>query len=132
MTDRKNVFLIDDDRTTNFVHQTLISKYYPNLRLTDFTEAYDFLEFLAENLSHSENLPDYILLDINMPQMNGWEFLEEYKKTVYPFIRKCKIVMVTSSDNEKDVQKQNDYKFVKGYYVKPLTAEMLTEIFALP
>ncbi|MFN0048158.1 MAG: response regulator [Cytophagales bacterium] len=129
MAKNNNVFLIDDDRTTNFVHRTLISKFHPELAITDFMEAYDFLEFLAENINRSENLPNYILLDINMPQMNGWEFLEEYKKTIFPFMRKCKVVMVTSSDNGIDLEKSKDYGFVKGYYVKPLSSEMLAEIF---
>ncbi len=130
MNKKKNIFLVDDDRTTNFVHRTLISKVEKDAVVDDFLEAYEFLEFLAENINHAENLPDFILLDVNMPQMSGWEFLDEYKKTIFPFMKKCKIVMVTSSNNSIDLEKARQYPFVKGYYVKPISSDMLTEILS--
>ncbi len=129
MSNAKKIFLIDDDPTTNYLHHTLISTTSKEYIINEFELAYEFLEFLAENIDHPENLPDYILLDINMPQMNGWEFLDEYKKTIYPFMRSCKIVMVTSSNNSIDLERVRLYPFVKGYYVKPLTIKMLNEIF---
>ncbi len=126
---KKKIFLIDDDQTTNYLHLTLISTTFKDYTITEFEAAYEFLEFLVENIDHPQNLPDYILLDINMPQMNGWEFLDEYKKTIYSFMRSCKIVMVTSSNNSIDLERVRLYPFVKGYYVKPLTTKMLYEIF---
>lgn len=110
MSKSKNVFLIDDDSTCNYLHKSLISKYFKEINTQEFTEAYEFLEFLAENLYHPENMPDYILLDINMPQMNGWEFLEEYKKMIFPFLRNCKIVMVTSSNNSLDLERVKKFE----------------------
>jgi CheY-like chemotaxis protein len=69
-----------------------------------------------------------ILLDVNMPQMNGWDFLEEYEKLPLQAIAKTKVYIVSSSINNRDIEKSKTYKTVSGFISKPLDTEKMNEI----
>ncbi len=76
-----------------------------------------------------EKLPDYILLDINMPIMNGWEFLDEYKRLNIDPAGKCKIFIISSSVFSNDINKARSYPLVKDFISKPLNVEKIKELF---
>jgi len=86
-------------------------------------EAYDHLSTLLEN---ERTMPDLILLDINMPVMNGWQFLE--KITQIEIHKELKIFIVTSSENPKDLEKAKKFGNIKNYVVKPITLERISDI----
>lgn len=117
--------LVDDNPHDNFFHERAISQYNPAIKVLKMESAVDALEYLK---SHSEPIqlePDIIFLDINMPYMNGWEFLEEYKKLDERIKQHFIIVMLSTSDHptEKDMAANNDV--ISDFITKPLTKEIL-------
>jgi CheY-like chemotaxis protein len=91
-------------------------------------------KFAIEQLSEIQQkdpakLPDYILLDINMPIMNGWEFLDEYKRLNLDPLGKSKIFIISSSVFSNDINKARSYPLVKDFISKPLNVEKIKELF---
>ena len=76
-----------------------------------------------------EKLPDYILLDINMPIMNGWEFLDEYKRLNIDPLGKCKIFIISSLVFSNDINKARSYNLVNDFISKPLNVDKIIELF---
>ena len=81
------IWLIDDDDITNMLHMILMEKEFPS----DNTIVFNLAEKAIETLSNGTNLPDYIFLDINMPFMDGWEFLETFSKLENPMLERIQI-----------------------------------------
>jgi len=117
--------LIDDNRDDNFIHERAIRKI--STKSTVITK-----ESGVDALTHLKSLKslhaDLIFLDINMPEMNGWEFLAEYSKLDKELQCKSIIIMLTTSDNEDDVAKAKTMNNVKDFITKPLTKEKMSAI----
>lgn len=109
----KKIMVIDDDAVSQMVAESMINKFNPAIEII---KAGDGLEAL-EILDSLPKQPDVILLDINMPRMDGLEFLEEYNTREY---KSCVVAMHTSSCDEKDYQKTGQYDFVKTYFTKSI------------
>ncbi|MBK6265748.1 response regulator [Marivirga sp. S37H4] len=133
MSKYHSVMLIDDNEIDNLINQKMVEA----ARLSDYiythTGAKSAIEFL-KNIEQLEKdvvesvLPDVIFLDIDMPLMDGFQFLEEFNKLKDTTINKCKIIMLTSSINPQDVSKSKKYEAVKKYLNKPLSQESLTDL----
>jgi CheY-like chemotaxis protein len=125
-----NILLVDDDEINNFISIKLIKKA---LGYTDITAcldgSYAIDQLLELQLKDPATLPDYILLDINMPRMNGWEFLEEYERLRLDPLKKSKIYIVSSSVFSNDIDKAKSYPLVKDFVSKPLNIEKIKELF---
>lgn len=117
------IILVDDDPINNLINKRLISKTKVSERVEEFLEAEKALEKL-NSLAEDENA--LILLDINMPVMNGWDFLNFYVEKLQH--RPDKIVMLSSSIDFHDRVKANSYACVKGFIEKPLTPEKFQSI----
>ncbi|MGY6522668.1 MAG: response regulator [Mongoliitalea sp.] len=117
------IILVDDDPINNLINKRLISKTKVSERVEEFLEAEKALEKL-KSLAEDENA--LILLDINMPVMNGWDFLNFYVENFQH--RPDKIVMLSSSIDFQDRVKANSYACVKGFIEKPLTPEKFQSI----
>lgn len=117
------IILVDDDPINNLINKRLISKTKVSERVEEFLEAEKALEKL-NSLAEDENA--LILLDINMPVMNGWDFLNFYVEKLQH--RPDKIVMLSSSIDFQDRVKANSYSCVKGFIEKPLTPEKFQSI----
>ncbi|MFK7907683.1 MAG: response regulator [Chitinophagales bacterium] len=119
------VLLIDDNEMTNFMHRVIIEK-------TNCTDKIAIVENGEEGLKYLTNpqnaAPDLIFLDINMPVMNGWEFLEEYRELNEDKKAKSTLFMLTTSMNPSDKQKADDNEEVRGYINKPLSASKVKTI----
>lgn len=88
------------------------------------------LNFLKPLTTKPENMPDVILLDINMPVMDGWEFLDEFTKVKSGNDEKTIIYMMSSSVNPADLEKAKTYELISDYLVKPVNKNILKEIVA--
>jgi CheY-like chemotaxis protein len=122
----KKIILVDDDETSNFLNNLLI-------RQLNIFEKVEILKNGKEALhivnSYQEiDLPEVILLDINMPVMDGFEFLEEFYKLKKLNSTKTKVIILTSSDSNKDLERAKSFN-IAGYINKPLTKEKLEKIF---
>jgi CheY-like chemotaxis protein len=119
------ILLVDDNTADNYYHQIVIKGMNITERIEVATDGVEALNFLEKE---NQVPPELIFLDINMPRMNGWEFLEKYKHLDVKQKSKIIIVMLTTSAHPKDLEKAKQMEEVSGYKVKPLTEEMLKEI----
>ena len=124
----KNVLLIDDSESDNFYHKRKISKMgiCDNIKVTYSGE--EALEYLITELNGEFPQPTLIFLDINMPGMNGWEFLEKYEELDIAHKGEIVLTMLSNSQDPRDIRKGNNYKSLKGYYSKPLQDDYLEAI----
>ncbi len=119
------ILLVDDDHEDSFYHQMVIKK----MNITEnIAVAENGLEALAFLKKENPLVPELIFLDINMPKMNGWEFLEQYKHLDAQRKAKITIVMLTTSANPDDIRKAREMEDVTGYKTKPLSVEILNDI----
>jgi len=116
------VFLIDDDNIYQFTARKILESTGLAKEIQSFYNGRDALRYLTEqkNLG-ADALPDVIFLDINMPVMNGWEFLEEYHNLVGEFPKPVVVYVVSSSIDSYDIKKSKQYRAVTDYIVKPVT-----------
>ncbi len=124
-----HILLIDDDEINNFISIKLIKKALSNAEISSCLNGKVAIEELVEMQKNGpENLPDFILLDINMPIMNGWEFLEEYKRLNVDTTGKSKIFIISSSVFSNDITRAKSYPLVKNFISKPLSVEKIREM----
>jgi CheY-like chemotaxis protein len=126
-----NIMLVDDDEINNFITVKLIRKGFADAVISTFLNgrlAIDRLKQIIEN--EPDRIPDYILLDINMPVMNGWEFLEEYKASNLDAEKKITIYILSSSVFSNDIDKAKSYESVANFISKPLNLESIKEVFS--
>jgi CheY-like chemotaxis protein len=133
MTGKKyrTVMLIDDNEIDNLINQKMIEAASITENIYTHTGAKSAIEFLKnmEKLDVAEQvLPDVIFLDIDMPLMDGFQFLDEFEKLTTIAKKKCKIVMLTSSINPQDFNRSKKYENVKLYLNKPLSHESIIKL----
>ena len=118
-----DILIIDDSPAFNHLTKLTIERAGLQCNITEMSNGQRALSYLDE----TEKCPDVILLDINMPVMDGFEFLEEYLK-----IRKCndlsRIYMLTSSSQDVDRIKVRSFGIVRDYFEKPLSKDNLVRI----
>lgn len=124
----KNVLLIDDSESDNFYHQRKIRKMGITDNIHICYSGQEALDFLKSELEGVHPQPTLIFLDINMPGMNGWEFLEEYEKLELAQQGEVVLTMLSNSIDERDKFRADKYKAVQGFYSKPLSDEYLHSI----
>jgi len=124
----KTVLLIDDSDYDNLFHERVIRKSELVENVIIKTSGKEALDYLIENQKQSKENPDIIFLDINMPGMNGWEFLEQYQKLEESGKSKVVLIMLTSSDNPNDIAKSKEYPEITDYKIKPLSSPVLEEV----
>ncbi|MCC5932522.1 MAG: response regulator [Cyclobacteriaceae bacterium] len=122
------VLLVDDNDTDNFISKRIIE-------ITHFAKDVEIknsgkgaLEYLEQNKDKEEMLPDFIFLDINMPIVDGFVFLYEFEKFSELVKNKCKVIILSSSDNKRDIDKIVNNENVVKFITKPLTEAALMDI----
>lgn len=121
------IWLIDDDPIFNLINKRLLNKHRPEWNITSFTEAK-----LAVDKLKNENFikPDMLFLDINMPEMDGWEFLDEITRLDLLKENKNLVLMHTSSIDPRDYEKAKSFYLVKEYTHKPMEWEIIVGILS--
>jgi CheY-like chemotaxis protein len=128
LTSNKVIMLIDDDAITNMINTKVIKMNY-NFQVHDYVNAQFALDQLAQWCnSFPEKMPSVIFLDINMPIMDGWEFLEAFEKLPNLAHDRLKIFVLTSSIDVEDIEKAKTFRIVSDFVSKPLTAQKLKEL----
>ncbi len=122
------VMLVDDNDTDNFISKRIIEITEFANRVEVKNSGKSALDYLAENENRPENLPNIIFLDINMPVVDGFVFLYEFEKFRELVRTKCKVIILSSSDNKRDIDKIVNNNYVIKFITKPLTETSLEEI----
>ncbi len=124
------IFVVDDDKIHHFMIKKLLQNNQINVNPSFFENGFEALNGLKSLLSNGESLPDMILLDINMPVLDGWQFLEEYKAIKDELSKEIVIHIISSSEDTEDFSKAEYFKEeIKNYYTKPVTGALIKDIF---
>lgn len=124
------IFIIDDDSVNNLVASKIIERANIARKIKTFTNASFALDHLSANIVSKAALPQLIFLDINMPAMNGWEFLNAYQELPQSVRNKIKVYILSSTVFKEDIEKAESNEHVVDYLTKPLTVEAVNKIHA--
>tara|TARA_R110002050_G_scaffold16719_1_gene50448 strand:+ start:99794 stop:100192 length:399 start_codon:yes stop_codon:yes gene_type:complete len=125
----KKILLIDDSDIDNFINKSVLQKANIADEIIIETSAKDALTYLKNVMDDESNsFPDVIFLDIKMPVMDGFEFLDEYVHFPEHAKSKCIIFMLSSSIDPRDAERAKQVKEVKSYFTKPLTQNLINTV----
>ncbi len=124
----KKLCIIDDDNLYKLLLKKTICKLEIDTQVISFSNGEEALKGLFDFNSNSESLPDIILLDINMPVMDGWEFMEHYLTQKNKFAKDITIYIASSSIASQDIEKSKTFKEISGYLVKPIYKDTIKSL----
>jgi response regulator of citrate/malate metabolism len=123
-----NLWIIDDDPMASFYIKRLAELGELADIITIYDRARGAVDYLMHHRETPEHLPDVILLDIYMPELDGWGFLHEFSKVKAQLAKQIDIFIISSSDHLKDINRAKSIPEVKAYIQKPVTKEKLKEM----
>lgn len=124
----KNLFLVDDDEVFTFLTKRTIEETHLVDQIKIFSNGQDALEFLEKAAGNKDLLPEVILLDINMPILDGWGFLEEFILLQPSIGKRITIYVVSTSISPYDLERARNVSEVSDYIIKPVTKSGLINI----
>jgi len=122
------VLLVDDNDTDNFINNRIIELTNFAKRVVVKNSGKSALEYLKDNQDNVDELPNIIFLDINMPIVDGFVFLHEFESYPQTIKEKCKVAILSSSDNKRDINKIINNDYVVKFITKPLTEDALKDV----
>ncbi len=116
----KNILIIDDDNVYRYTTEKYLKLLKLSKEVTVYSDAEEALGYLEANLNNKNIFPEIILLDVNMPILDGWQFIAEFQKLKGQLDQKLDLYMVSSSIDERDEFRAKSLEGVKDFLVKPL------------
>ncbi len=116
------ILLVDDDSSSNFLNRVIISDKNIADNVINLNNGLDVINCLNDS---DKKIPNAIILDLNMPVMDGWEVLDYVENQEIKGLDKCKIFILTASLNPDDVDKSKEYSCISGFLNKPLNPDLL-------
>jgi two-component system, chemotaxis family, chemotaxis protein CheY len=113
-----NIFLVDDDHIYQFTAKKTLESMGLSQQVSIFPDGEKAIGFIKGHLSDPDTLPDIIFLDINMPIMDGWQFVSEFQQLDFP--KKIALYMVSSSVDDNDMRRSKEYNVINDYIIKPV------------
>jgi CheY-like chemotaxis protein len=124
----KVICIIDDDPIYQLLINKIIAMAETEYSIISFTNGKDALDSLTANLKENKELPEIILLDIEMPVMDGWDFMDHIEKALSEKRKKTAIYIVSSSIAHEDKEKAKTFPEIVGYFSKPMDTGKILEI----
>jgi CheY-like chemotaxis protein len=127
-TSQLNVFVIDDDDIYQYLTQKELEKSERVRSITTFSDGRKALNYLQEFGEDSNKIPHIIFLDVNMPILSGWTFIEEFRSLKINRLSNIRIYMISSSFDRRDIEKAGEYAEIADYLVKPVSRIQIASI----
>lgn len=122
------IALVDDDKIFQLTSARMIEALELSHDILQFENGEEALQYLRDNATRVDNLPDYLFLDINMPYVDGWMFLSDYATLKFSIKKEIRIFMISSSIDPRDIIRAQKNADVKEYILKPVTPEKFREV----
>jgi CheY-like chemotaxis protein len=125
------ILFVDDDHIALVLNRKLVEKTNFAKEIVTASNGETALEYYSQLLNSNiepSQYPQYIFLDLNMPVMDGWEFLDRFAEPAFDAFRNTKILVLSSSINPQDVERSRKYSMVVDFISKPITAELLSKL----
>ena len=121
--------IIVDDTIYHFILTSIINKNKLAESILSFLDGEKAIQYLTENKMNNEKIPDVLFLDVNMPIMDGWMFIEEYARIKTDITKKTLVFMLSSSANPIDIERAEKISEISNYIIKPINLEEVKIIF---
>jgi CheY-like chemotaxis protein len=131
MDNNITVCIVDDDDVYKFAINKTIEINQLAHKVLMFSDGEEAITFINDHLDKLDDLPDIILLDLNMPIMDGWQFLEEYIKIKPRIGKKITVYLVSSSVDKIDLERAEKISEISDYIIKPITPDKLKDIIRI-
>lgn len=125
----KNIMIVDDNEIDRFIHRKLLEHYNFADNVIEVDNGWDALDKLRDMNKAGQSFVDLVLLDIMMPEMDGFDFLNHYQNFMHQLKHVPKIVMISSTENDNDLKKAKRSPYILKLLKKPLNPAMLRELF---
>jgi DNA-binding NarL/FixJ family response regulator len=126
----KHFLLIDDDDIICVVHPAIIRQVFPDASVEILQSATDAMDYIQTMVEQNAEVPAAVFLDINMPEINGFALIEKLSPEAKEFLSKSALYMLSSSVDQRDLDRVEASPIIKGFVGKPLTAQFLKEHFS--
>ena len=125
-----SILLVDDCEATNLIHRLIIEKYGCAEQVVEAMNGVEALDYLTTKVDGRFPQPELVFLDVNMPGMNGWEFLDAYRMLPEEQLAGVVVVMLTTSTNPDDRARAEELNEISLFASKPLSIETLDQVLA--
>lgn len=125
------IYIVDDDKIYHYTSKVLINRLDPKSDISHFYDGKSSLDALKKAIAEGGNTPAIILLDINMPDVNGWEFIDAYKTIKHNLKHIPEIYVVSSSIDPNDMKRAKSIEEITAYLTKPLSTETIANLLKL-